>query len=119
MEMELANKIQIEKRIRYSIWNLISEVGGFSDGITLICNIFMTAYSAMAFKTSFLNRSYYDSDMDPREHKDENYKTTVENLKQGRSKFVDNSLFNEIKRVLEAPNQLKMSLSQNIFGWYC
>ena len=119
MKMELANKIHIEKRIRYSIWNMISDVGGFSDGITLICNIFMTAYSAMAFKTSFLNRSYYDSDKDPREHKDENYKITVENLKQGRSKFVEKSLFNAIKIVLEAPNQLKQSLLQNIFGWYC
>ena len=66
--IELGNKIHIEKRIRYSIWNLVSDVGGFSDGITLVCNIFMTAYSAMAFKTSFLNRSYYDLDKDPREH---------------------------------------------------
>ena len=68
MEIELGNKIHIEKRIRYSIWNLISDVGGFSDGITIVCSIFMTTYSAMAFKTSFLNRSYYDSDKDPREH---------------------------------------------------
>jgi hypothetical protein len=68
MVIELSNKIHTEKRVRYSIWNLISDVGGFSDGIILVCNIFMTAYSAMAFKTSFLNKSYYDSDKDPHEH---------------------------------------------------
>ena len=66
--IKLGNIIHIEKRIRYSIWNLISDVGGFSDGVTLVCNIFMAAYSAMAFKTKFLNRSYYDSDKDPLEY---------------------------------------------------
>jgi len=66
--IELTNRIHIEKRVRYSFWNLISDVGGFSDGIFLICNIFMGAYSAMAFKTSFLNKSYFDSDKDLHEH---------------------------------------------------
>ena len=62
MEMELGNRIHTEKRVRYSIWNLISDVGGFSDGIYLILKIFMTAYSSIAFKKNFLGRSYYDSD---------------------------------------------------------
>ena len=67
MEIELGSRIHTEKRVRYSIWNLISDVGSFSDGIYLMCSIFMSAYSAMAFKTTYLNRSYYDAEKDPRE----------------------------------------------------
>ena len=70
MEMELGNRVHTEKRVRYSIWNLISDVGGFSDGIYLILSFFMTSYSAMAFETAYLSRSYYDSEKNPREHQD-------------------------------------------------
>ena len=70
INMELGNRIYTEKRVRYSIWNLISDVGGFSDGIYLVLRIFMTAYSGMAFKTNFLNLSYYDSEKNPNDHQD-------------------------------------------------
>ena len=66
--MELGDKIHTEKRVRYSVWNLISDVGGFSDGLYLVCSIFMSTYSAMAFQTAFLNKSYYDSGKDPRKY---------------------------------------------------
>ena len=68
IEIELGNRIHTEKRERYSIWNLISDVGGFNDGIYLVLSLFMTAYSALAFKTNFLNRSYFDSEKDPGEN---------------------------------------------------
>ena len=117
--MELGNRIYIEKRVRYSIWNLISDVGGFSDGVYLVCSIFTTAYSAMAFKTTYLNRSYYDSDKDPNEHQDVDYRSTVDDLKQGRSNVINGSLLKVISRALEAPHKLKQSLLQNIVSWCC
>ena len=117
--MELGNRIHTEKRIRYSIWNLVADVGGFSDGIYLILRIFMTAYSAMAFKTNFLNRSYFDSDINPHEQQDVDYRKIFDDLQQGRNKVVDGSLLKVIIRALEAPAQLKQSFLKNIYCWYC
>ena len=33
----LSNKIVIEKRIRYNVWDLLGDVGGFNDGLLLVC----------------------------------------------------------------------------------
>ena len=33
----LANDIVIEKRTRYSVWDLLGDVGGFNDGLILVC----------------------------------------------------------------------------------
>ena len=49
MTFELGSRLHIEKRTRYSLWDLVADVGGFNDGIMLVCSIFMSAYSAMAF----------------------------------------------------------------------
>ena len=117
--MELGNRIHTEKRIRYSIWNLVADVGGFSDGIYLILRIFMTAYSAMAFKTNFLNLSYYDSEKNLNDHQDVDYKNIFDDLRQGRSKVVNESLLKVIIKALEAPAQLKQSFFKNIYCWYC
>ena len=117
--MELGNRIHTEKRVRYSIWNLVSDVGGFSDGIYLVLRIFMTAYSAMAFKTNFLNRSYFDSDSNPREQQDVDYRNTFDDLQQGRCKVVGERLLKVISRALKAPAQLKQSFLKNIYCWYC
>ena len=34
--LTLANDIVIEKRTRYSIWDLLGDVGGFNDGLILV-----------------------------------------------------------------------------------
>ena len=33
----LSNDIVTEKRTRYSIWDLLGDVGGFNDGLILVC----------------------------------------------------------------------------------
>ena len=33
----LAEDIVTEKRTRYSIWDLLGDVGGFNDGLILVC----------------------------------------------------------------------------------
>ena len=119
INIELGNRIYTEKRVRYSIWNLISDVGGFSDGIYLVLRIFMTTYSGMAFKTNFLNRSYFDSDSNPREQQDVDYRNTFDDLQQGRCKVVGERLLKVISRALKAPAQLKQSFLKNIYCWYC
>ena len=56
----------IEKRTRYTIWDLLGDVGGFNDGLVLVLQILTSAYTAVSFKTQFLASIYYDSNSDAR-----------------------------------------------------
>ena len=62
----LSDDIVIEKRTRYTLWDLLGDVGGFNDGLVLVLQILTSAYSAVSFKTQFLASIYYDSNSDAR-----------------------------------------------------
>lgn len=48
--------------MRYNVWDLLGDVGGFNDGLVLLCSIFMSSYSAFAFKTEILNKMPIESE---------------------------------------------------------
>ena len=50
----------IEKRTRYTIWDMLGDVGGFNDGLILVCQLLTSAYTAVSFKTQFLTSIYID-----------------------------------------------------------
>ena len=47
--LQLDTHIAIMQRVRYNVWDLLGDVGGFNDGLLLLCSIFMSTYSAFAF----------------------------------------------------------------------
>ena len=47
--------LQVESRTRYNMWDLLGDVGGFNDGLLLICSLLMSSYAALAFKADYLN----------------------------------------------------------------
>ena len=53
--------LQVESRIRYNVWDLLGDVGGFSDGLILVCSLYMSLYAAIAFKADYLNGQYIDA----------------------------------------------------------
>ncbi len=53
-------QLAVESRTRYNFWELLGDVGGFYDGLILCCSIFMSVYSAMAFKVDVLNNKVVD-----------------------------------------------------------
>ena len=53
--MNLNGLTEISKRTRYNFWNLLGDVGGFNDGLFLVCEIFMATYAALSFKIDYLN----------------------------------------------------------------
>ena len=56
----LTGYMNVQIRTRYTIWNLISDVGGFNDGIFLCFAILMGRYSSAAFDVSYINSTYVD-----------------------------------------------------------
>lgn len=54
----------IAKRKRYNVWDLLSDVGGFNDGLILVGYFLTSAYTAASFKTKFLASIYYDVNSD-------------------------------------------------------
>ena len=37
VRFKLSDDIVIEKRVRYSVWDLLGDVGGFNDGLIFVC----------------------------------------------------------------------------------
>lgn len=54
--------VNIQARTRYNMWDLLGDVGGFNDGLLLICSLFMAPYAEFAFKTDYLKTSKVDKD---------------------------------------------------------
>ena len=54
-DMYLIGLTEINSRTRYNFWDLLGDVGGFNDGMFLVCQIFMTTYAALAFKVDYLS----------------------------------------------------------------
>ena len=52
--LNLAEHIKIEQRVRYNVWDLLGDVGGFYDGLYLIGYFLMAAYSATSFNIDVL-----------------------------------------------------------------
>ena len=51
---------KIQERTRYNFWDLLGDVGGFNDGMFLLCSLFMSSYSALAYKIDYLNGKVVD-----------------------------------------------------------
>lgn len=54
--LELGTHEISEQRVRYNIWDLLADVGGFNDGLLLLCSIFMSSYSAFSFTLDVLGQ---------------------------------------------------------------
>lgn len=52
--------IHLQTRRRYRVWDLLGDVGGFNDGLLLVCQIFMTTYSAVVFKVDWMRYQVFD-----------------------------------------------------------
>ena len=80
IEVNLSSRLFVEDRRRYSFWDLLGDVGGFHDGLYIMCSLVMGSYSALAFKTDFINSSNVDigdKDHDRSSRKDNKYRTQV------------------------------------------
>ena len=55
----IINQLQIEKRIRYSFWKAIEDIGGFHDGLTLLFTLFLAPISAIFFENDLLTGNLF------------------------------------------------------------
>ena len=76
----ISDNIVVEKRSRYTVWDLLGDVGGFNDGLVLVCQLLTSFYTAISFKTKFLASTYFDSDSDANSRSSPQHRNTVEAL---------------------------------------
>ena len=63
MEVAYNGIVKIQNRTRYNFWDLLGDVGGFNDGLFLLCSLFMSSYSALAYKIDFLDGRIVEDDL--------------------------------------------------------
>ena len=56
----LDERIEIIERTRYNVWDLLGDVGGFNDGLYLICSLLISTYSAFSFNKSIIENTFVD-----------------------------------------------------------
>ena len=113
----LSDNIVIENRTRYSVWDLLGDVGGFNDGLILVCQLLTSAYTAASFRTKYLASSYFDSDNDADSRSSPGHRITMAKLKEQDSKnIIDPSAF---EKALTSAESLKQSFIRNLFFCKC
>ena len=55
----LAKEMVIMERVRYQVWDLLGDIGGFYDGIILALFLFMGPYSAKSFANNFVDKTRF------------------------------------------------------------
>ena len=113
----LSDSIVIENRTRFSIWDLLGDVGGFNDGLVLVCQLITSAYTAASFRTKYLASSYFDSNNDADSRSSPGHRITMATLKeQDNSSMLDPSAF---ERALTSAKSLKNSFMRNLLFCKC
>ena len=115
--LKLSDNIVIEKRTRYSVWDLLGDVGGFNDGLILLCQLLTSFYTAISFKTKFLAATFFDSDSDANDRSNSAHRSTFLTLtEQPDSNRIDASVF---AGALRSAESLKQSFWCNLLLWNC
>ena len=65
----LTGFLQVQARTRFSIWDLIGNVGGFNDGVFLFCSFFMGSFASNSFAVNYLNSQYVEGANNPNDPK--------------------------------------------------
>lgn len=71
----------VESRHRYTLWDCLGDVGGFNDGLMLVCRFLLGFYSAISFQTSFLGHTFYDSNNDVRRGAGSEHRNIIESIR--------------------------------------
>ena len=116
----LSDDTVIEKRTRYNIWDLLGDVGGFNDGLILVCQLFTGVYSAVSFKTSFLASSYFDSSSYTRGGSSHERRSTIAAIMDPNYNRLDPSTAQTVfKRALRSAKLIQQSFLGNFLFWMC
>ena len=49
LEIYMSGWKKVESRVRYNCWDLLGDVGGFNDGLYLVCSMLLSTYAGFAF----------------------------------------------------------------------
>ena len=113
-------------RKRYNIWDLLGDVGGFHDGLILVFSLFMSSYSALAFKIDYLKSTQVDdgslSKSDRRgrgeihaKRNRQNTTASIELLKKNQDCKVDQETLSLFVKTLKQTATLKDSMIGRLF----
>ncbi len=45
----------VQARTRYNVWDLLGDVGGFNDGLFLLCSMLIGPLSSLAFLKDYID----------------------------------------------------------------
>ena len=66
IDIVLDKTISVSSRTRYSCWDLLGDVGGFNDGLILLCSFIVSPYVAYTFTSELLSSYDVEKDASPR-----------------------------------------------------
>lgn len=52
--IEIDTDLQVQKRVRYTFWQLLGDAGGFHDGLCLLIGFFVNPFSATGLQKDII-----------------------------------------------------------------
>ena len=60
IDLNLNGYLKVESRTRYSVWDLLGDVGGLHDGLVIFCAIFVVPFSTFSFSNDYIKGKLVD-----------------------------------------------------------
>ena len=67
--IEIDADLQVQKRIRYTVWNLLGDAGGFHDGLTLLVLFLVHPFMATKFQKNIIKKLRKSPDLSEAERR--------------------------------------------------
>ena len=82
MGVQLSGDVKILTRVRYTVWDLLGDLGGLADGLHLLLGGVMSYYASLAFEVDYLNGKHID-DSKRKNRYMERFKQAVQHVENG------------------------------------
>ena len=56
-EFQIANNVQVQTRVRSSVWTVLGECGGFYDGLYVVLNFLLNPLAATLYENDLVRQN--------------------------------------------------------------
>ena len=113
IDLRLNGYHKVESRTRYSVWDLLGDVGGLHDGLVIFCAIFVVPFSTFSFSNDFIKGKLVDSSNkqhDRARQSSARFQGAVNKISSAANAKVDSDTLEIIAKVIRSARKLKSTV---------
>ena len=122
IKLNLNGYLKVESRTRYSVWDLLGDVGGLHDGLVIFCAIFVVPFSTFSFSNDYITGKLVD---DSNRQHDRAFQSSarflgvVKKISSGANAKVDPDTLDIIAKAIRSARKFKSTIQDAIKELFC